>query len=67
MTKGRLYCYTNIDSVFPIQAKKIVEEASSIAQVRGERQALEWIQVRSGVGVQGDGGGGGGNRGGGGD
>ena len=41
-----MYLYTNIDSMFPIQAKQIVEEVRRIAQTRGETQALDLIKVK---------------------
>ena len=42
-----MYCYTNIDSVFPIQAKEIVEEARRIAEKKERMQILELIKVRN--------------------
>ena len=41
-----MYRYTNIGSMFPIQAKQIVGEARRIAQTCGETQALDLIKVK---------------------
>ena len=41
-----MYRDTDIGSMFPIQAKEIVEEARRIAQTRGKTQALDLIKVK---------------------